>query len=194
MAVGLPLKTTYADGDVFSASDVNDITGTINQQLPPGLAFIKGSSFSAVSSHSVNDCFSSTYQNYKVIVNITTSSQVVLQYRLRVSGADDSSSNYTNQYLVADSSTVVAGRSTNTTGDLGQMSGGSESYFDVSVYYPNQSNMTGVFTINGSKAGNAYTRIQQSNFGPGTVFTGFTLIPTSGTITGNVRVYGLRNS
>ena len=30
MAVGLPAKTTYADGDVFSASDINDTNGTIN--------------------------------------------------------------------------------------------------------------------------------------------------------------------
>jgi len=30
MAVGLPLKTTYADGDVYSASDVNDTNGTVN--------------------------------------------------------------------------------------------------------------------------------------------------------------------
>ena len=30
MATGWPMKTTYANGDVYSASDVNDITGTIN--------------------------------------------------------------------------------------------------------------------------------------------------------------------
>jgi hypothetical protein len=30
MAVGFPTKTTYADGDVFSASDINDTNGTIN--------------------------------------------------------------------------------------------------------------------------------------------------------------------
>jgi hypothetical protein len=30
MAVGLPMKTTYADGDVYAAQDVNDITGTMN--------------------------------------------------------------------------------------------------------------------------------------------------------------------
>jgi hypothetical protein len=35
MAVGLPLKTTYADGDVYSAQDVNDITGTINANASP---------------------------------------------------------------------------------------------------------------------------------------------------------------
>jgi hypothetical protein len=30
MAVGFPTKTTYANGDVYSASDVNDTNGTIN--------------------------------------------------------------------------------------------------------------------------------------------------------------------
>lgn len=30
MAVGLPAKTTYANGDVFSASDINDTNGTLN--------------------------------------------------------------------------------------------------------------------------------------------------------------------
>jgi hypothetical protein len=35
MAVGLPLKTTYADGDVYSASDVNDTNGTINAFVNP---------------------------------------------------------------------------------------------------------------------------------------------------------------
>ena len=35
MAVGLPLKTTYANGDVFSASDINDTNGTINITASP---------------------------------------------------------------------------------------------------------------------------------------------------------------
>jgi hypothetical protein len=38
MAVGLPLKTTYANGDVYSASDVNDTNGTINAYVPTGKA------------------------------------------------------------------------------------------------------------------------------------------------------------
>jgi hypothetical protein len=42
MAVGLPLKTTYADGDVYSASDVNDTNGTINAYLAPSLGFAAG--------------------------------------------------------------------------------------------------------------------------------------------------------
>jgi hypothetical protein len=42
MAVGLPLKTTYANGDVYSASDVNDTNGTINAYLAPSLGFAAG--------------------------------------------------------------------------------------------------------------------------------------------------------
>jgi hypothetical protein len=35
MAVGLPAKTTYVNGDVFSASDINDTNGTINLTAAP---------------------------------------------------------------------------------------------------------------------------------------------------------------
>jgi hypothetical protein len=35
MAVGLPTKVSYANGDVFSASDINDTNGTINVTAAP---------------------------------------------------------------------------------------------------------------------------------------------------------------
>lgn len=43
MAVGFPTKTTYANGDVFSASDINDTNGTLNTLNPTA----KGSIISA---------------------------------------------------------------------------------------------------------------------------------------------------
>jgi len=43
MAVGFPTKVTYANGDVFSASDVNDTNGTLNLVNPTA----KGSIVSA---------------------------------------------------------------------------------------------------------------------------------------------------
>jgi|688.fasta_scaffold119707_3 hypothetical protein len=43
MAVGFPAKTTYANGDVFSASDINDTNGTLNLLNPSA----KGSLISA---------------------------------------------------------------------------------------------------------------------------------------------------
>ena len=38
MAVGLPTKVSYANGDVFSASDINDTNGTINAYVSTGKA------------------------------------------------------------------------------------------------------------------------------------------------------------
>jgi hypothetical protein len=43
MAVGFPAKTTYVNGDVFSASDINDTNGTVNLLNPTA----KGSIVSA---------------------------------------------------------------------------------------------------------------------------------------------------
>ena len=40
MAVGFPAKTTYANGDVFSASDINDTNGTLN--LAAGAPYAAG--------------------------------------------------------------------------------------------------------------------------------------------------------
>jgi hypothetical protein len=42
MATGWPMKTTYADGDVYSASDVNDITGTVNLLQTSTLSYQSG--------------------------------------------------------------------------------------------------------------------------------------------------------
>ena len=43
MAVGFPAKTTYANGDVFSASDINDTNGTLNL-LGSSVAYTAGKS------------------------------------------------------------------------------------------------------------------------------------------------------
>jgi hypothetical protein len=45
MATGWPMKTTYADGDVYSAADVNDITGTINLLQTSTLSNSAGKNF-----------------------------------------------------------------------------------------------------------------------------------------------------
>jgi hypothetical protein len=45
MAVGFPTKTTYADGDVFSASDINDTNGTINLLTSSTLSVAAGKNF-----------------------------------------------------------------------------------------------------------------------------------------------------
>jgi hypothetical protein len=150
--------------------------------------------FTAASAASINGCFSTLYQNYKIEISITTSGQVLLQYRFRTSGTDNQTSNYSNQTLVADSSTVIGARSTSQTiGDLGQMVLTDLSFFDITVYSPFDTAKTGMLVQNGSFVGEAYMRNQVNVMKASTSFDGISLIPVSGTITGTARVYGYRN-
>jgi hypothetical protein len=61
MAVGIPLPTNYSDGDVWSASDVNDITGTINT--------LGGGNFAAGKNKIINGDF---FFNQRAFTSTTT--------------------------------------------------------------------------------------------------------------------------
>jgi hypothetical protein len=49
---------------------------------------------SAASTTNVDNCFTSTYQNYQLVMNITTSANTGIAMRMRVGGSDNSTSNY----------------------------------------------------------------------------------------------------
>jgi hypothetical protein len=63
-----------------------------------GLTLINTTSFSAVTSQSINDVFSATYDNYRIVANILGAGAggggFANRLRLRVSGADNTASNY----------------------------------------------------------------------------------------------------
>ena len=60
-----------------------------------GMVLLNTTSFSGVASQSINDVFSATYTNYRICwEGVGTTSQNDLNLRARVSGSDNSSSNY----------------------------------------------------------------------------------------------------
>jgi len=152
-------------------------------------------SFSAVGSVSLNNVFSSTYENYQIIVSISASDTNALLIRLRVSGSDNSSSNYYYGGTTVDSSATAVSL---TKGDpttswrIGATGTSDFSLSNVTISSPFTSNKT-AFSSNagygfGTNEGGQYAI---GGFFSGTTsFTGFTLIPNVGTITGNISVYG----
>lgn len=64
---------------------------------------------------SINDCFSSTYDNYVMVFRLVTDTDRVGNVRLRASGTDASGSNYNHQYLYVDGGTRGAARVTGAT-------------------------------------------------------------------------------
>jgi hypothetical protein len=83
---------TFTSGDVLTAADTNAYLNN------GGLVYITQVSNSSTNTLSVNNCFTSTYQNYRIIINQTAiSANQSMNIRFRVGGADDTSAN--TQYM-----------------------------------------------------------------------------------------------
>jgi hypothetical protein len=147
--------------------------------------------FSGVSSVSINDVFSATYQNYKVLVTGTGSGLFDMQIRLRVSGSDDSTSNsYVSQYIQANSTTVTATRATANSFNIGIFANVQRSVLEIDFFYPFTATPTNLKGISSSGENAALFRQTAGTHNQSTSYTGFTLFPSSGNITGEMSVYG----
>jgi hypothetical protein len=161
-----------------------------------GLNLVAVSTFSAVSSVSVNNCFTTSYDNYRIVITCTaaTTADFGTTLRLRVSGTDNSSSNYAWSGVYA-----TSGASGTEGGGTGQSSFKTGAGYNtglitvVDVLNPFASNYTS-YLESGVRPNEAGIRTHGGSFNATTSFDGFTFAPASGTVTGTVRVYGYKNS
>lgn len=156
-------------------------------QGSPGLVHIASSSFSSASSVSVNDCFSTNYVNYRVQVNGTCSTNVGYNFRLRVSGTD-ATTNYKNRAIQNDG-TITTVNTATTYIELGiASSSGFATQFLVSRPFITETTM-----VSGQNAANDWGTFISGHHNAATSYTGFTMYLSTGNISGNVKVYGLRD-
>jgi hypothetical protein len=156
--------------------------------------------FTGVSSISLNGCFSTTYDNYEILVQITASSAAAYTgMRMRVAGTDSSAASYSSQSFEATGTSVQASRLASQTNWL-------VTYHDTSypggfaslmVNAPALARNTNMFSTLPYREVAATQMTYRAMAGVHTVTTaydGFSLAPSSGTITGVVSVYGYKNS
>jgi hypothetical protein len=156
--------------------------------------------FTGVSSISLNGCFTTTYDNYEILLQITASSAAgYTGMRMRVGGTDSTAASYSTQSLEASATSVSASR-------LASQTSMNVAYHDTS--YPGifaqmvvnapalarNTNLTSVLPYREVAATQIAWRTMAGVHAVATAYDGFTLLPTSGTITGVVTVYGYRNS
>ena len=144
---------------------------------------------------SVNNCFTSAHQYYKIFYTMTAAlaTSAALSMRLRVSGSDDTANDYIQQLLIADGAVITGTRATATSfGNVGEFSNqaAQNSSLEITVFDPAISRSTVVHSF--SSGALIRARIMTGIFQAGTVFDGFTIFPSSGTVSGTLRVYGLR--
>jgi hypothetical protein len=175
-------------GDAIDAS-MNTALGT-NKAMGVLLSTV---SFSAVASQSINNVFSTTYDNYFLTGNLsTTGGDITL--RLRVAGADDSAANYAYGLFRKDMNSTTFGNDTESTTATGFAVAITNPSSTTAGYklYINNPFVTARTTFEGTTISNTLNAYYTSGIKQATTsFTGFTLICSGAfTMTGNVSVYG----
>jgi hypothetical protein len=167
---------------------------------PPGMVLVAINNFTGSGSINLDNIFTSTYINYKVLINISGSSAGgQLTLNMRTSAPADLSGS-SSQNLAAYVSTVVTANTATPNMGYPLSSGANFAMgFDLTCYNPNstatQKQISGSYSGISSLAGGNYV-VGVTNIYNGTVGTavkGLRLAVASGTITGNIRVYGMKD-
>lgn len=206
--------TTFVAGNVLTAAQLNDsfaATGGVRAVVPTSVTVTGGGSsgtvgtngkvtFGTAASLSVNGCFTSTYDNYRVVLTLDSSANSAeCDLRLRASGVDNSSANYAWARNGVAGNTGASAPSSSTTAlttfiRLAPISGTYSCAQSFDIMMPQNASYNTVVTGSG-----IYVDAIASNWGAfqtngimsvTTSYDGFTLIPSTGTFTGFVTVYG----
>ena len=160
-----------------------------------GMSMLATSTFSAQTTISVSNIFTSSWDNYKILINITSASaDNTLLLRLRSNTTDNATTSYNRQELTANSTTVTAGQGGSQTAFLAgkyNTAGGSS---EVTLYNPLATQYTWSTAIGVSPTSTVTMANSAGFFTATTSFNGFSLVTGGGNITGTVRVYGLRSA
>lgn len=186
------LNTTVSDTEL---GYLDGVTSALQSQINTagGLVKITDSTFSASSAVNVNDCFSSTYDNYRLMLDYTMSTTMNVLIRLRVSGSDASGTNYVRQDLVGYSTTTSASIATlQTSWPINGLQTRQTQIFDI--FGPNKAAETWATRItHAQSSSDRFVLVDSLRHDLSTAYTGFSILTSTGTITGQVRVYGYRN-
>lgn len=167
-------------------------TGTIAKTTDQGLVHINTTTFSAVSSVSLNNVFTSAYQNYRIIIDGSSSADTELYQRLRLGGTDAIAANYNAQIFTATGTSLSGVRIQNQTlAYVGTPSGKFNVIIDI--FNPQIAVPTTYLDQSGRTSNTPTVNAISGNHDVATSYDGITTYPGTGTITGTIRVYGYKN-
>lgn len=167
---------------VPSSISVGSGTGTVT-----GLGNVN---YTGVSSISLNSIFSSSYTHYRVIVQHELTANTSINMRLRASGSDNSSAVYNNSHVYWGTAGNGANIINNST-LFGGLFGHAIQRGAYELYNPQVASRTVMTFFGAAENTTAQTEQHTSSavFKGNNQFDGFTLFPTSGTMTGSLQVY-----
>jgi hypothetical protein len=186
----IPEDTDLVKDGAEAIRDLGNAIDTSAAGFGGGLVHINTTSFSAVASQSINDVFTNTYTNYRLIYNGLASAFSTFHLRLRASGSD-TTTNYAGQNLQASSPNVTAFDGATNAASISAIHT-TQSIVTVDIAGPELSQKTVMTAFGGpgSPRIDISTAVQTDS----TSFDGFTLFPDVAqplrTLTGTISVYG----
>jgi hypothetical protein len=159
-----------------------------------GLVLLNTSSYST-STVTIDNVFSSAYNNYRVIITGICATNTNTAMTFRTSGGDLGVAGYCYQLIEGNGTGFRGARTTNGTSGAVTDSGAMHSHSIFDILNPSVSGVTQWFA-NGMYNATSSTAYIQSVGGfvnDNSIVTGFKL-GFAGTWTGNVRIYGYRNA
>jgi hypothetical protein len=186
------------NGQVLTADSVAS-TGLAWVTPTPGAAGalikIAVASPSAAGSVSFDNVFTATYRNYMVLLNLTGSASTNLFFRYRLSGTDNSTSNYYRQRLEVDGSSATASRLTSQTsvqiGGVVSSPNGTQIFVFGPQIAQNSVSKTTQAIAGGGGVSAVYGTETYAIFDGSTQFDGISFFPQTGNITGSIQIYGM---
>lgn len=148
--------------------------------------------FTTAATITANGVFSSTYDNYLIVIRSTVSTDVNVGLRLVASGTPATGSDYARQGLFAADTSVTASRSTSQTIGLFQDFGGSNTNgAHLYLYGPALAQPTAYRGVGLRATSGAYIADYAGTHSLSTAYDGIYIAPHTGNMTGALTIYGL---
>ena len=188
--------TTPVEGMVTYLEDSNSFeywdSAEWDSLVPPspsGLVHIRTESFSGVSSVIADGVFTSTFKNYRVIIRTTTTASP--RVRFRSGGSDETGSVYQNNAIFNDAG-INTNISTNTDLRISNavVSTTNSLYVIIDIFGANLAENT--FTIGTFRSQIPVSGITTDIINTITQYDGVQLFPVSGTISGQMIIFGVK--
>jgi hypothetical protein len=188
------------------AEDIEDVLPTVGGLSPAKPTTIANSggtatfadnttTFSGVTSVSLNGCFTSAYTNYYFVLNVSNSTGAgspVLQIRYRLAGTDATGANYSRVRITADTVGVSGGASTGNTSGSFSFIATENQLFTAVIGQPALATDTTFISGPNASYGLSQMDITTGIHELATAYDGFTLFPSGGNMTGTLSVYGFQ--
>ncbi len=196
--LGSGVDTSFVDlkggttGQVLSKTTNTDLDFTWITPASGDLVLLNTTSFSAVSSQSISDVFSTTYNNYKILLKGTTTGNTAINFRMRVSGADATGANYTFQTIDASGSNIVTSQTASATSANFAALATDMSNAQMMLFSPFLAEATSFHTLSAFNVGGARYYQYAGSHSLATSYTGLTIATASGSMTGTISIYGFK--